>query len=205
MKAAVFLTMILALTAPVASAGVVGIWIADSVSGYSRYTLQVWSDFGTMSGFDMAVYDPGGHMHQDGGVFSTAVDADTHFLFQESHVVPNPNPPPPPVWTIADLAVAPGTAAEDTTFLQAAFAATAGGVYDGGFTNPVNVCQIVTSQPINPYLDLAVYATDWTSAPQARIGVGSGAYLVPFWEPEPSTVVLLVGLGLAGLIAWRRR
>ena len=192
MKKVLFLTMILALTASVASAGLIGVWISDTVSGKSRYTLQVTSDVGTMTGFDIMLQ--GANFNQPGGVFSTATNDDTHFLFQKSHVVPP---------LVTDLAV--GVEYEDTENLMGAFTATAGGIYAAGFTNPVNVLQVVTADPANPFSWEAL-ATDGVKLPQARIGTGTGARLEDVHiVPEPSTVVLLLALGLAGLVVWRRR
>ena len=199
MKKILFLTMVLALSTSVASAAVTGFWIPELIGGgLSRYTLQVSSDEGVMSGFDMAVMDPSASLVQAPGViFDPLANNDTHFLFQASHYDGG---------VVNDLAI--GAQFEDPSVLVGAFTATAGNLYDGGFTNPVNVCQIVMANPelINACEFLEVGSTGGLPQALARIGIGVDAYLTPITiVPEPASVLIWSLLGLVGVVAWRRR
>ena len=194
MKKTLLLTMILALTTSVASADVWGWWESDIVGAFNRYTLKAKSTEGALTGFDMLVLDPGGGMNQTGPVYSTAVDDDTHFLFQKSHYVYGTG-------VVTDIAV--GAEYEDANVLIGAFTATAGGIYAGGFTNPVAVCQIVTSAAGNPYDILGLESTGGGVA-LARVGTGGDARLEEIRVPEPSVLTLLV-LGLGALAFGIRR
>jgi len=199
MKKMLFLTMVLALSTSVASAALVGVWIPETIGGgLSRYTLQVSSDAGVMTGFDIMVTDPAGSMVTGAPpTFSTLVNADTHFLFQKSHVVPP---------LVNDLAVA--VEYEDNMWLMGAFTATAGGIYAAGFTNPVNVLQVVLNNPelVNAYQALDVNSTGGLPRALGRVGTGSGAVLQPITiVPEPASVLIWSLLGLVGVAAWIRR
>ena len=201
----VIAAMIVALTAATANAYVTGEWTVEEgvAAGLDRWTLTVTTSHGNITGFDIAVWTVDDVLNQTAGVFSPAVDLDTHFLFQTDHMVPNPDPPPPPEIKVTDITKA--QVSEGASWLQAAAAFTRGGIYEGGAAS-YDVLQLVLSDTFETDpMDLYVFDSAWTGVPVAKIKPPEGAeYLEEIFGliPEPAMLSLL---GVGALALLRRR
>jgi hypothetical protein len=164
---------------------VTGSWSSeDAGSGLDRWVLTVIPPSGkTMTGFDIMVFDPqfrGLFVTGNAPIFKAGKDLDTSFLLQKSH-----SKVPPP-GSVNDLGVL--LESEDTDWIAGAFALASGGIYDGGWSSPLELIEILVPHGTltDPANELLLLRSD-----------GS---------PEPSTLVLLAAGSLGWLAyAWRRR
>ena len=208
MKKVLMLVCIAALMPGAASADIIGSWSYEDAGTHDRWVLTMTPTNGeTMDGFDILVWDT-----QARGLFATGAaptfkegkDADTSFLLNETHTETNPSPPPP-VLTVEDILAK--DISEGNYWIGAAFSWSAGGDYDGGWSGPLELLEILVQKgsDLDPDQDLALLNAKWTGPALASVG-GEFVPIQMGEIPEPSTLVLLA-CGLAGLIAyaWRKR
>jgi hypothetical protein len=153
-------------------------------ANYYRHTLTVSSNEGAMTGFDIALM---GANINSGSEFNPTVDDNTHFLLQENHGFP----------ATTDLTV--GTSGVNSSALWGGFTVASGGLYEGGWTS-LDLLQFVSETTDYPEL-----SDSSASGPGlARIGTGDSAYLTEIVVPEPVTMLVLAGGGVA-LLGRRRK
>jgi len=158
MKKVVLLLGILALTASVARADLLGTWSKETTASYDRWVLTVTPTAGEiMTGFDLSVYDPnylqtvlGG---DDVGIFKNsgtalktrtsgslvypAKDGNTDFLVYKKH------------GATTDLLVS--NEGVDTTVLYGSFARTSntGALYPNGWSSALELLEVIV--PVGTY------------------------------------------------------
>jgi hypothetical protein len=180
-----------------------GDWTTTDIGGgLDRLLLTVTPTAGeTMSGFDIAIYDPtfvGGF--QTGTLFKAVQDTGSSFLVNKSHTVPGT----PPV-TVTDLLAT--VELQDTYVLGGAFVVTGDGAYKLGWSNTLSLAEIIVPHGsiTNPLTQLVVAKSDY-SGPNAMASRPDGSLMPIQFVPEPGTLALLAS-GAIGLLvfAWRRR
>jgi hypothetical protein len=178
-------------------------WTTESAgSGLDRLVLTVLPPTGVrLFAINIMVYDPllrGLFVTGEDPIFKEGKDLDTSFLLNTQHgVFPNP--------TVDDLVFV--TASESIHHLCSAFARTGIGAYGPGWSEPLDLLEIlVPTGSTMAWSELVVTAVDRYHMPMGGpamcwTNLGDGL-LVPI--PEPGTLALAT-LGLLGLATYSRQ
>ena len=200
MRRALFSLAVVLSSAAAASGEIIAEWRSDVSGEYNIYTLSVTPTEGEMvGGVDIKVVGSD-FEYTPGYIFSETRDLKTHFLMDQSYMLPN--------WDVQQNINSQISIVGENR-LMGALAVVFGGVYYPGWNSTFDLLQVVVlsdSEVAPDDFALSRTSSQHSGPPVITINDVDGTKLPIRLVPEPGTMMLLAA-GLIGLVVyvWRKR